>query len=117
MKPKCSGFSLSLFVLYISGDICSLSLVKLLVEISLKERENAYCPFRISRVRIFFIYKFQMLLFSIGVLLINVKIVDCILCYSGQQRWEPEPAINNVSLIQCRNNEKCCYMFRFLALD
>ncbi|KAE9556559.1 hypothetical protein FO519_000253 [Halicephalobus sp. NKZ332] len=31
-------------------------------------------------------------------------------CYEGRQRWDPEPVINNVTLIQCGHLDNCCYM-------
>uniref|UniRef100_A0A914DUJ1 Uncharacterized protein n=1 Tax=Acrobeloides nanus TaxID=290746 RepID=A0A914DUJ1_9BILA len=33
-----------------------------------------------------------------------------LMCYSGQQRWEPAPEINNISLVRCSRMDRCCFM-------
>uniref|UniRef100_A0A914YIH2 Uncharacterized protein n=1 Tax=Panagrolaimus superbus TaxID=310955 RepID=A0A914YIH2_9BILA len=35
-------------------------------------------------------------------------------CYEGKQRWDPEPVINNVTLVNCKSGYNCCYMISSL---
>ncbi|KAK0397920.1 hypothetical protein QR680_002339 [Steinernema hermaphroditum] len=35
-------------------------------------------------------------------------------CYTGQQRWEPEPIINDFVLTKCAPTDRCCYMISSL---
>uniref|UniRef100_A0A1I8AVD6 Toxin_TOLIP domain-containing protein n=1 Tax=Steinernema glaseri TaxID=37863 RepID=A0A1I8AVD6_9BILA len=31
-------------------------------------------------------------------------------CYTGQQRWDPEPAVNDFVLKKCAPEDRCCFM-------
>ncbi|CAJ0572440.1 unnamed protein product, partial [Mesorhabditis spiculigera] len=51
----------------------------------------------------------------LGTFLALIATYEAFNCYQGTQNWQEEPAINNVSLVECLPHHKCCSMISTLT--
>ena len=45
-------------------------------------------------------------------LVLSLPVALSLRCYVGWQIWEAEPQINNVTLVSCERDSRCCSMVR-----